>query len=152
MKQQASLEPQDEIQEEKWPPHCCSILTGEGDMIFVEQRGGDAKVAASKLTCFGGKREPGELPGDCIRRECSEELAWLPRGKMVRVCDLYVDGEIMAWFYEAQGPQHDDELEFEPRRRGVWVTPDDPNISAWHACVLEARQQGLNRADYYTKI
>ena len=46
-------------------------------------------------------------------------------------------------------PKDDDELEFEPGRRGIWVTPDDPNISPWHASVLAARQQNLTRADFW---
>jgi hypothetical protein len=27
-------------------------------------------VAKNRLTCFGGKREAGEDPGQCINREC----------------------------------------------------------------------------------
>lgn len=137
---------------ESWPPYCCVILKGEGHregQIFVEQRGGDAKVAPKKMTCFGGKREQGELPGECIRRECHEELQWVPRGDMVRVCDFYVDGELIAWFYESQGPKEDDEIVFEPGRQGVWVDPNDDRISPWHAAALEARQNNLPRADFW---
>ena len=40
--------------------------------IFVENRI-KASIANKKL-CFGGKREVGETPMDCIKRECKEEL------------------------------------------------------------------------------
>jgi len=136
---------------EAWPRYCCVILKGTGSKegrIFVEERGGDAKVAARKLTCFGGKREQDELPGECIRRECDEELAWLPRG-MVRVCDFYVDNELVAWFYEARGPLEGDQLTFEPGRAGIWVDPNDERMSPWHASVLEARAKNQQRADFW---
>jgi len=137
---------------EDWPPYCCVILTGQGSnagKIFVEERGGEASVAAGKLTCFGGKREQGELPSECITREAQEELAWLPRGPMLRVCDFYVDNELIAWFYEAQGPSQGDELSFEPGRAGVWVDPCDERMSPWHASVLQARQLNKKRADFW---
>merc|ERR1719330_1903829 len=62
---------------DRYPPYCCCILhegEGTGGSVLLEQRGADAKVAAGKLTCFGGKREAGEPPLTCIVRELREEL------------------------------------------------------------------------------
>jgi len=139
---------------EQWPPYCCVMLYGEGKkegMLFVEKRGGDAKVAAKKLTCFGGKREKGELPNECIRRECQEELGWIPPGELVRVCDLYVDDKLIAWFYEAPGPKEEKGLTFEEGRDGIWVRHDDDRFSPWHAVTIAARVQNHPRADFYTE-
>ena len=140
--------------QQEWPPYCCAILTGSGSppQIFVEQRGADAAVAARRLTCFGGKREPGgESPLDCIVRECREEMGWAPRPQQLRrMCDLFVDGHNVAWFYEAQGPcaEASAKLVFEPGRGGVWVDAHDERISLWHATVLRAWEAGQPRADH----
>ena len=75
------------------PPYCCVILlsnpsTGGGvqrsahdDSLrcFVEVRDANAVKAAGHLTCFGGKRDAGEDPLDCIERECREEMQWVPK-------------------------------------------------------------------------
>ena len=53
-----------------------------------------ATVAAGKLTCFGGKREPQERPLRAVLRECREELSWEPAAPPRRAVDLYVDGAI----------------------------------------------------------
>ncbi|CAK0792724.1 unnamed protein product, partial [Prorocentrum cordatum] len=80
--------------EEPLPPYCCAILAteapscGAGPSLLLEHRSQSAEVAAGQLTCFGGKREPGEAPLDCVRRECREELGW-EAGSLTRVVDLY---------------------------------------------------------------
>lgn len=51
-----------------------------------------------------GKREQGEAPLDACRRELREEMQWEP-DHMERACDLFVDGELIAWFFEAKGPE-----------------------------------------------
>ena len=139
-----------------WPPYCCAILPTQGTpaRIFVEQRGPRSEVAANRLTCWGGKREPGEPPLDCIVRECREEMGWAPptpAQNIRRVCDLFVDGQLVAWFYEADGPTADEcgRLSFEDGQSGVWVDPtSDPRISPWHATVLRAWRAGERRADH----
>lgn len=150
------------------PPYCCVILagtaasasalahSGDGNVdeprYFFEVRGAEAKVAAGKLTCFGGKREKEEIPSACVARECAEELGWKPAAHATRACDLYVDGKLIAWFYVARAPEGAEvaALKFEPGRAGLWASRNDPRISPWHACVLEAYATGKTRADFVT--
>jgi 8-oxo-dGTP pyrophosphatase MutT (NUDIX family) len=88
--------------------------------VFCEVRDAHAAVEPLKVTCFGGKREPGEHPDECIARECREELGWTPPGlfwsSSPRGCVLYVDGQLIAWFYRAPGPPGDVMLSFEDGR------------------------------------
>mmetsp|Transcript_26711 Transcript_26711/g.42948 ORF Transcript_26711/g.42948 Transcript_26711/m.42948 type:complete len:206 (-) Transcript_26711:393-1010(-) len=134
---------------EERPKYCCVILTGPDDTLFMEQRGSDAKIAAGRLTCFGGKVEAGESPDSCIRRECREELGWEPTGPLRRAVDLYVDGELIAWFYEAPAPQDVASLRFEEGRTGVfWHNLASERISDWHSVVLNAWSKGDSRADF----
>jgi 8-oxo-dGTP pyrophosphatase MutT (NUDIX family) len=89
-------EPEPESEDVVLPPYCCAILLCDPQQaacgtsrIFVEQRGANADVAANTLTCWGGKREPGEAPMTCIVRECTEEMGWAPDADMLkRACDL----------------------------------------------------------------
>jgi len=141
------------VLDEPWPPYCCVILEGAAEhtgLLFVEERSHSAKVAGGQLTCFGGKRESAEAPYECALRELQEELRWNPTGEVRRVCDLYVDGELIAWFYQARGPSSEEEatLQFEEGRRGIWVEPEDPRFSAWHASTLMAYAAGRPRADF----
>jgi 8-oxo-dGTP pyrophosphatase MutT (NUDIX family) len=112
----------------------------------------DAAVAPLRLTCWGGKREPGEGAHACIVRECREELGGGGEPtSLERVCDLFVDGRLVAWFYEGGGPVCPAEaaqLAFEEGRGGAWVQAGDPRISPWHATVLAAWARGEPRADH----
>ena len=208
--------------DDKLPPYCCAILREASGAILMERRSASAKVAAGQLTCFGGKREAGELALTCIERELGEELgqdwaapagqasgkrrrssgggdsggepggesggesaeamvvAGSPRGSFRRAVDLYVDGELIAWFFEAVGPARETRLRFEEGRSGVWLEPTEldaclaadehrradepvpepvageplpgmPPLSAWHACVLKAWRRGERRADFQTR-
>ena len=137
------------------PPYCCAILRSAATgLLLVEERPADAKVAAGRLTCFGGKREPGETAEAAVRRELAEELGgWAPAEvNLRRAVDLYVDGALVAYFYEAEGPGDDVALSFEPGRRGLWMAPDalasDARLSVWHSAVLRAWARGDRRADY----
>lgn len=78
----------------------------------MEERGLDAKIAKGKLTCFGGKREMNESPVECIQRECKEELAWSP-SNLKHALNFYVDGKLVAYFYEAEAPPKDFPLKYE---------------------------------------
>lgn len=137
-----------------FPPYCCVILKESSGAIFLEQRPSDAKVAAGKLTCFGGKREADETPLACIRREVKEELGLELRDEVLsRACDLFVDDKLIAWFYEHPAPARDAPLVFEEGREGVWLSEveaaaDPPSISPWHAQVLRAYRKGVTRADF----
>eukprot|EP00472_Partenskyella_glossopodia_P001304 CAMPEP_0197526250 /NCGR_PEP_ID=MMETSP1318-20131121/17007_1 /TAXON_ID=552666 /ORGANISM="Partenskyella glossopodia, Strain RCC365" /LENGTH=196 /DNA_ID=CAMNT_0043080333 /DNA_START=71 /DNA_END=657 /DNA_ORIENTATION=+ len=114
-------------------PQLIAHSRGESSSIFVEKRGSDAKIAAGKLTCFGGKVEEGESPESCILRECQEEMGWRP-SHIKRAVDFYVDDRLVAWFYEAQAPRSTESLQFEVGREGVWLKDfSDPNLSDWHS-------------------
>ena len=80
-----------------------------------------------------------------------------------RAVDLYVDGALIAWFFEAEAPARDAVLTFETGRAGVWLdgrqfdaqtepTAAGPlgDVSPWHLCVLRAWRRGERRADYTT--
>lgn len=162
------------MDEDDWPPYCCCILyeraTGQ---VFLERRPATARVAPAQLTCFGGKREPGEAPLAAVLRELEEELG--PRwrggsgaaaaaaasardnGGLSRAVDLFVDGSLIAWFYVAEAPERGAQLTFEDGHSGVWCTLDgsdsdtEGNISPWHACVLAAWTAGQKRADFVTR-
>ena len=167
--------------DDAFPPYCCCILTrgADGDLL-LEQRDGTAAVAAGKLTCFGGKRESAEPPLACIQRELREELGYDPMGAAAaasaslddggidadddgatygfrRAVDLYVDGKLIAWFFEAAAPGRNAPLVYEKGRSGVWLRRggigDDVDavwrlVSPWHQVVLEAWVRGERRADY----
>mmetsp|Transcript_64109 Transcript_64109/g.126826 ORF Transcript_64109/g.126826 Transcript_64109/m.126826 type:complete len:188 (-) Transcript_64109:4-567(-) len=163
--------------DDPYPPYCCAILTSGGvneePILLLERRPPNAAVAANQLTCFGGKREDGEVPLACLLRECREELGWQPEdGSPKRVVDLYVDGDLIAWFYQASAPQCEFPLAFESGRGhgGVRVhlselldsTDSDAkqsddvgcvssSLSPWHKCVLQAWRCGERRADFVTR-
>ena len=44
------------------------------------------------------------------------------------VSDRYVSNELVAWFYEAEGPAPDASIEFEAGRAGVWISEKDVSI------------------------
>jgi 8-oxo-dGTP pyrophosphatase MutT (NUDIX family) len=138
-------------EDRRLPPYCCVILlrnttAGEPAELFVEQRPAKARVEAGRLTCFGGKREAKENPLDAIKRECLEELSWVP-SDLVRACDLFVDGKLVAWFYLAAAPPPGTPLRFEPGVEGMWITAagNDKRLSPWHRAVLSAWHRGEQR-------
>lgn len=135
------------------PAYACAILRcASTGALFVEERGADAPVAPSRLTCFGGKRELDETPLDAVRRELVEEMGWRPQA-LRQVVNLWVDDTLVAYFFEGDAPPRDFSLVFEPNRRGLWFASvdellADSRLSAWHASVLRAWVRGDARADY----
>jgi len=120
-------------------PFSCAILR-RGDKVLAEVRGADAQAAASKLTCYGGKREKGENSVQCVVRELHEELGWAPDHIPDEpACSLLVDGYLIAHFYEASVDRTDFVTE---GRAFEFVDESDDRWSAWHARVLEARDGG----------
>ena len=146
----------DDESDDQLPPYACVILLRVSDQtILLEVRNERAKNAAGKLTCFGGKREDGEHPLSTALRECQEELGWQPAAterKFRRACDLYVDGKLIAYFYEAEAPDDSVELTFEPGRAGEYMHAlnacTDDRVSPWHRCVFQAWINGHRRADF----
>src|SRR5262249_35213905 len=104
----------------------------------------DARLAAGRLTCFGGRREAGETPEACLRRELREELSWEPQTFEKRV-ELWVAGELVAWFYHAVLDVGVEQCRVAPGCRALLVPrlqlPEHP-VSPWHAAVLDAWMEG----------
>mmetsp|Transcript_7764 Transcript_7764/g.22665 ORF Transcript_7764/g.22665 Transcript_7764/m.22665 type:complete len:175 (-) Transcript_7764:194-718(-) len=135
------------------PPYCCVILlrnesSSDEFHLFLEKRSKHATVQPGLLTCFGGKREPNEDPLATVLREAEEELGWKPSA-VVRAVDLYVNGKLTAWFYQAAAPPDDASLIFEPGVTGVYISSvQDPRLAPWHAAVLQAWIRGDQRVDF----
>jgi 8-oxo-dGTP pyrophosphatase MutT (NUDIX family) len=143
---------------EALPPYvCCILLRQEDSHVLLESRGPDASVAAGSLTCFGGKREASESPEGALLRELREELGWAPTGAVRRCIDLYVDGALTAFFYEAAAPTAAEMLAArqEAGRGHAWLPlaragAAGSGVSAWHRCVFAARARGAARAEFFS--
>jgi 8-oxo-dGTP pyrophosphatase MutT (NUDIX family) len=123
-----------------WPQYCCAILEDAGGRLLLESRSDDARLAAGKLTCFGGRREDDESPEACLRRELREELNWEPAG-LAKQLELWVGGELIAWFYHAVLDGSFLLERVPPAHKPIFVTRDDLAnlpVSPWHAAVLDA--------------
>ena len=72
---------------------------------------------------------------------------------MRRAVDLYVDDELMAWFYRSDAPDASIRLKFEPGREGVWLEktaiPNTAQISDWHTPVLRAWLDGKDTVRHF---
>ena len=87
------------------------------------------QVAAGALTCFGGKREPGESPLACVVRELREELSLeLDASQLRRSVDLFVDGKAVAGYLGAFHPQVPVYL-FPRKNHGGNVLPGPPSLA-----------------------
>ena len=94
-----------------------------------------------------------------IQRECKEELGWVPN-KLERALDFFVDGELIAWFWQPTGDsagglrfEDTSSLRFEHNVTGIWLPQDELStneVSDWHRCVLEEWLQGKKRAEFVT--
>ena len=119
-------------------PFSCAILRRGDGKLLAEVRGAEAKAAAGRLTCYGGKRERGETSLECLVRELNEELGWVPDNIPAEpACSLLVDGYLIAHFYEASVDRTD--FVVEQGRSFAFVDESDERWSAWHARVLAAR-------------
>lgn len=81
--------------------------------------------------------------GFLVPRQCQEELQWqlvAPR----RVCDLYVGGRLIAWFYLADPPGASEAVAVEAGSEAVWLGVEEalahPKLSRWHREVLGGAQ------------
>lgn len=144
-----SQERASECSNDPWPPYCCVILRDLTGRYLLEKRPGTARVAAGTLTCFGGKRERGETPAQCVRRELSEELAFDRAGTvgaLERTVTLRAsDGRLVAWFFRAEAPSGSVRA-LEAGYGAVWLTAEELTaapLSPWHRAALEGERAGL---------
>lgn len=124
------------------PEHCCCVIEDRRGRLLLELRPLDARKAPGLLTCFGGKREAGESPDDCLRRELREELAWEPASFSV-ACDLVRADRFIARFYRAA---HDGSpILTEPGRIAIaapWPALPGLPLAPWHRTALTAMSVG----------
>lgn len=129
-----------------WPEYCCAIIVGPDGRLLLESRPLAARHAAGSLTCFGGRREPGETPAACIGRELREELdAEVALEGTGPAVVLVGEGErVIAWFYTGRIGEPAATC-LTPGHAAVWVGTDalpSEALSPWHAAVLNAWQRG----------
>ena len=132
-----------------WPEYACAILEDPGGRLLLEARPDSARFAAGKLTCFGGRREAGESPEQCLRRELREELNWEP-ARIEKQVELWIAGAPMAWFFHAVLDARFDLWRIAVGHRGVFVAPAELpqlSVSPWHAAVLTAWLEGVGRVN-----
>ena len=121
------------------PDYCCAVLLCDGRFL-LERRPLHKADAPGQLTCFGGRREPGEDPAQCIVRELREELGFVPESldATAPAWALHVDGSLIAWFYSGEVTRLPS---LEPGVTSETLGPDElnhPDLSRWHAAVLGA--------------
>jgi 8-oxo-dGTP pyrophosphatase MutT (NUDIX family) len=135
-----------------WPKYVCAILEDSAGRLLLESRPEDARLAAGRLTCYGGRREESETPEECLRRELREELAWVPR-EFKKQVELWVAGDLVAWFYHATLDSGIEQLRIAPRTKALLVTRQELTalaISPWHAAVLRAWLAGESTVELST--
>lgn len=129
---------------EHWPQYVCAILEDSAGRLLLESRPLCARLAPGRLTCFGGRRNAGEAPEECLRRELREELNWEPQTLDKRV-ELWVAGELIAWFYHGAFDVTVGDLHVAPGYQALLVPQrelSDAPLSPWHAAALGAWLQG----------
>ena len=132
-----------------WPTYVCAILEDSEGRLLLESRPDDARLAAGRLTCFGGRREGAETPEECLRRELREELAWEPQALEKQIA-LWVAGELTAWFYHAVLDVGLDHLRPAPGFKPQLVPRQELSthpLSPWHAAVLTAWLAGKDKVE-----
>lgn len=125
---------------EEWPQYACCILEDSDGKLLLESRPADARYAPGQVTCFGGRREAAETPEECLQRELREELGWEP-AKVEKRVELWVAGELVAWFYHAALDVGLEQLRVAPGRQALLVSRlalASLPVSPWHAAVIAA--------------
>ncbi|MFN9374452.1 MAG: NUDIX hydrolase [Planctomycetaceae bacterium] len=133
-----------------WPDYACAIIPApDPGRIWLEERPATARFAPGLWTCFGGRRERGETPEQCLRRELDEELNWAPR-TMAKQVELWVEGQPIAWFFLVEPAPSATELQprGSPARDVALGDLARQPVSPWHRAVLLAWQAGRERVDY----
>lgn len=133
-----------------WPRYCNAILRDPSGRYLLELRSIHETEVPGQITCFGGGRQPGEHPDDCIRRELAEEL-----GVSTIMLDLCVvlrsrrDGAAISWFYRGAAP---DPAVIRPEPGVVVVRHSWDELAAlpvggWNRAALAAERRGLDFAE-----
>lgn len=142
-----------------WPAFCCAIMRDAKGRYLLERRPAWAMAASGKLTCFGGKREPGESPEVCLRRELDEEIKHRPpSGTLERAVTLLwtgpdkvfsgrkvVSGGVLAWYYNVPAPDPGVRCVLSGHS-AIWVMPNNllsSDLSDWHRTALKAMLDGF---------
>jgi 8-oxo-dGTP pyrophosphatase MutT (NUDIX family) len=108
--------------------------------LLLESRPENARLAAGRLTCFGGEREARETPEQALRRELREELNWEPQSIEKQV-ELRVRGNLVGWFYHTVLDVGIDRLHVAAGYQALLVSKSELSefpVSPWHAAVLDA--------------
>ena len=101
------------------PEYACAIIS-YGDSWLFEQRDADARFAANKLTCFGGRLEVGEDATTGLLRELQEELSWQPKS-LNFACSLKSETRYIADFFTCTLDVDPNTLRYEAHRHGVFI-------------------------------
>ncbi|MFZ4572758.1 MAG: NUDIX hydrolase [Phycisphaerales bacterium] len=136
---------------ESWPEYCCAIIRDHAGRYLLEERPPDTRLAAGKLTCFGGRREPGEHPDACIARELLEELGLrsAPADLGPHRLTLRIGPRRVAWFYTLTIDAATT-LQTEAGRQPRWIAPSDlahHPLSEWHIAAIAAVAEGKSELD-----
>ena len=179
---------------DKLPPYCCCILHFGDTLLFEKRGedatvaagkytcfGGKREENEAPFDCITrelkeelgiavveGKddEEDGAAGPSSSKRAKREETgkAEIASDTLERAVDLYVDGELIAWFYAAP-LERDTPLVYEPGRTGVTMSTSEvlasydeatesvtasKLVSPWHVAAIEAWRNGNRRADYVT--
>jgi 8-oxo-dGTP pyrophosphatase MutT (NUDIX family) len=128
------------------PEYACAVLTAGRGRILLHLRPAGAAHAASHLTCFGGRREPGEAARTCLARELGEELGWIPTLVGDVACDLYRGPRWIARFFYVELTVPLADLRPAPGHRPLaipWAALPGLPVSPWHQQALAAVQCGI---------
>lgn len=128
------------------PQYACAIIVDSAGKLLLELRPETARLAAGLLACFGGRREAPESAEECLRRELREELDWEPDTVEKRL-ELRVNGERIAWFFQAQLDVPLSRLRVQPGSEARLVSMDELStlpVSPWHRAALAAWSNGIS--------
>lgn len=126
------------------PEYACALIADPRGRWLLQLRPAGKALAPGQLTCFGGRREPGEDALECVRRELREETGWCP-DPLVPAVDLRQGRRFIARFFRGTLDRAPASLRIEPGHAAIVAAPSTlPGlpVSPWHAAVLAAVARG----------